>query len=318
MSHQPNLLDFGNATSSPGSAYGASRSDGQVGQTMHRSGPAHVLANLSPRRAKEAGLMMSGTFGPLGIGSSACAALDLLLGSKLRAKTASGGSILFRVTWQESVTPSGRSIYQQRALAWVGGAAPLRSGWSGPYAFAPIPWSPGSWVPLPVGLIRLWQSGEGTSGSAFTLSGWVTASARDWKDSEGMATERPDGSRDRLDQLPRQALLAGWLTPMAGTPAKAGRSAAGNSDQIRITMALCGATVAGANVSTVPDLRPMRLTAAGVLLTGSCAGMEIGGQLRPGHSRWLMRVPVEWASCAPMETASTLRRRQLSARRSPK
>ena len=42
--------------------------------------------------------------------------------------------------------------------------------------------------------------------------GWVTPSARDWKDTPGMATECPDG-RGRLDQLPRQANLAGWPTP---------------------------------------------------------------------------------------------------------
>ena len=48
-------------------------------------------------------------------------------------------------------------------------------------------------------------------------TGWVTPSARDWKDTPGMATTRPDG-RSRLDQLPRQArqaTLAGWPTPDA-------------------------------------------------------------------------------------------------------
>lgn len=47
---------------------------------------------------------------------------------------------------------------------------------------------------------------------AAAISGWVTASARDWKDSAGMATTaiNPDGStRERLDQLPRQAQLVG-------------------------------------------------------------------------------------------------------------
>ena len=55
-------------------------------------------------------------------------------------------------------------------------------------------------------------SARRTSDSACT--GWVTPSARDWKDTPGMATERPDG-RSRLDQLPRQAALAGWPTPDA-------------------------------------------------------------------------------------------------------
>ena len=41
-------------------------------------------------------------------------------------------------------------------------------------------------------------------------AGWVTPSARDWKDTPGMATEgtNPDGTkRNRVDQLPRQAAM---------------------------------------------------------------------------------------------------------------
>ncbi len=50
------------------------------------------------------------------------------------------------------------------------------------------------------------------------IIGWPTASARDWKDSPGMATTgiNPDGSeRTRLDMLPRVAHLAGWPTSQA-------------------------------------------------------------------------------------------------------
>ena len=50
------------------------------------------------------------------------------------------------------------------------------------------------------------------------LSPRVTAAARDWKDSEGMSTEGPNG-RVRLDQLPRQAQLTDSGQTPTGSPA---------------------------------------------------------------------------------------------------
>lgn len=253
MSRQPTLWDLPNATGSQESGSGPLLSDGSAGPTTVPSGPDHPHASLSPRQAQAKGLMMSGTFGRTGTGSSNTTVLTSLLASKLREKTASGGSILYRTTWQELTTPAGRSLSVLRASAWTGGAAPKRGAWNGPYAFVQIPWLPGIWLPLPVGLINLLASAGSISGNVNTLSGyptprtgtgepesaerkkelgrldsggsdlqavalmtgWSTASARDWKDSEGMSLERPDGSRDRLDQLPRQAQLAGWTTASA-------------------------------------------------------------------------------------------------------
>jgi hypothetical protein len=74
-----------------------------------------------------------------------------------------------------------------------------------------------------------------------SLCGWASPSARDRKDSPGMAERgtNPDGSeRVRLDQLPRQANLAGWPTPMAGSPATEDYNAAGNTDSSRKTVEL--------------------------------------------------------------------------------
>lgn len=301
------------------------------------------------------GLLTSGTCGPTCSTSSSSAALTHSLVNRLRRKTASGGTILFRLTWSEQATPSRRSISALLASAWTGGAAPMRRGWNGPYTVAPIPWLPGSFAILPVGLINLWRSAGFTSDNGNTLSGWPTpmakeagpdfaiqdrersgsmmlpaiaamtgwstASARDWKDSEGDLTPRtmPNGQeKERVDQLPRQATLAGYPTPMAGTPAQNGNSGAGSTDSERKVEAMFGRDIAGSGVTTIPGLQPARLTEDGRLLTGSSAGMDRGGQLDPEHTRWLMRLPDGWESCAPTETASTLKRRRSSAGRSGK
>jgi hypothetical protein len=41
-----------------------------------------------------------------------------------------------------------------------------------------------------------------------------------------------------------------------------------------------------------------RITAGGTMLTGCSAGMEIGGQLNPAFSGWLMGYPEAWCKAA--------------------
>lgn len=101
------------------------------------SGPAVAHASLSPRQASERGLLTSGTFGPPGIGSSHSVSLTASLASRLQARMASLGSILFRLTWKTRVTPSGRRICQQRASVLrisASDSGSSRSGWRSPDA----------------------------------------------------------------------------------------------------------------------------------------------------------------------------------------
>lgn len=62
----------------------------------------------------------------------------------------------------------------------------------------------------------------------YVESDWVTPSARDWKDTPGMSTSGvdPDGSsRQRIDQLPRQAAQMDFGAIATGSPSAMGKSA---------------------------------------------------------------------------------------------
>ena len=286
MSQQMTFWDIPNVISLPVSAYGRMPCAVPAGPMTDLSGQGAVPASLSARQAKERGLLTSGTCGPRSSISSASAALSQSLASRLQAVTALHGSTLYHLTWKTRATPAGRLIPALRAsvrrisdngsTGWptptgnnhTGAGAGNREGGLNLQTAVELSGWP---TPRSVGT----GHSTGNPSRAFDrksrledmvfLAGWVTPAARDWKDTPGMATERPDG-RNRTDQLPRQAATAGAC----------------------------------------------RLTVSGELLTGSCAGMESGGQLNPAHSRWLMGLPPEWDACAVMATPSSPRRRKHS------
>lgn len=298
MLDQMTLPDTPNATSLPASAFGPTPCDVQAGPIAAMFGQALAPANLSARQAKEMGLLTSGICGRHGSTSLPNASLQQSLVSKLQAKKALLGSTLFSLTWMQRATPGGQSIYALRAS--------VRRTSGNDFGFLQ------SW-PTPC-------SQDGPNGGpaqgvdrlpgAAAMASWVTPTTRDLKDS-GADIKPREGDRDRFDQLPRQANLAGWNTPCTsdgngGKRPHPETSMTGKHPSGRkVNMGLASQAHLG-----FINTEPARLTATGILLTGSFAVMESGGQLNPAHSRWLMGLPQEWDDCAPTVTPSSRKRQK--------
>lgn len=222
--------------SSPELAFGPTPCGGRAGETIALFGPPAALANLSPRQVKGLGLMMSGIFGPTCTTSSESAALQSSLASRLRARMASGGSTLYRLTWKVRTTPSQRPICALRASAhptsakdstgwptpttrdwkgatlerWGDNARPLNevavlAGWPTTTTDAKD-WSEAA--------VQSWLQGERTThhldlGGAVKMAGWPTPVTAD---SRGLPGHRSDGTPK--PELPAIAALAGWPTPV--------------------------------------------------------------------------------------------------------
>lgn len=246
------------ATSSPGSESGASLSDWPVGTTLDPFGQAPAPASPTARQASAKATTTSATSGRSSSGSYASAALQSRLASKLQARLGTDGLMEYRQTWKQKTTPAGRPY-----LAHTASARPISdsdcSGWPTPlvndelgskYCYGPrrADGTRPTYLKLP-GAAELagWPTpmagnpgkpgpdgynpagNTDSSRKTVALSGWVTPSTRDWKDTPGMATTatNPDGStRTRLDQLPRQAQLTAPGPTSTSSPAQTGKRAA--------------------------------------------------------------------------------------------
>lgn len=245
------------------------------------------------------------------------------------ATTGRLGSTLFKLTWKRWVTPLGVSRFRLRGSALLTsetgstgspkgwptptsaladknvrteegamneiergkspdlGAMACLSGW--PTPTASIQGSPES---PEARKARGYNAGLSPMDAA-SLAAWVTPTSRDHKDGPNLVAQR--NGKDRIDQLPRQAYLSAWPTPTAQSPNSLrgqGQDPMKRKDQghtINLTDA--------ANYVRTPP-QPARLTASGELLTGSCAGMDVGGQLNPAFSRWLQGYPKAWDEAA--------------------
>lgn len=119
------------STSSPASASGPTPSVRPDGPMTVPSGQQVARASLSPRQARAADLMTSGTSGQHSTGSQASVDLTSSLASRYRARTALLGSTLYRLTWKPRATPLGRSIPAQRGSVRPRSASAF-TGWPTP------------------------------------------------------------------------------------------------------------------------------------------------------------------------------------------
>lgn len=217
-----------NATSSQASASGATRSDLPDGPTIDPSGQVPALASLSARQAKERGLLTSGTFGPRSTTSSASAALQLSLANRLRAKTVSRGSTLYKLTWKDRVTPAQQPICALRASArrtsdsastgWptTGMMDGNRAGTAATYE---------GWLRHAEKHKAKGVNAHFHLNAAADAAGWPTPTTRDWKDGS------PCDNVPVNALLGRTAWLAGWPTPVVNDETGSTHAYAGGRQQ---------------------------------------------------------------------------------------
>lgn len=351
MCAQISFPGFDGSTSLQGSGDGPRPSDSPTGRTTSPPGPDHPPASLSASPGKDSAETTPGTSPPTlrgwsGPGAPWCCSANRSpaqrfsarfqdrLAERLQARLHGHGAMIYRIGWKRRVTPMGRQICALRAsaprtsdsvsfLALFAGTLcrGSLSGW--PTTTATDGAKQGAVSPRP-GMMGLSETAP--------LAGWAAASARDWKDSPGMAVEavNPDGSaRSRIDQLPRQAQLAGWQSPSAqpcgDTPETHERRQARVVQKHGRRMGTplpVQASLAGWPTPQVDNLAsgttgPARFTASGQMLTGFSAEMNGGGPLNPEHSRWLMGYRSAWGFCGDMAMRSIRTSRRRSSKPSP-
>jgi hypothetical protein len=175
-------------------------------------GPGAVLANLSPRQAKEKGLLTSGTYGPRGFTLSGRVALRESLGSKLQALC--NGSTLYKTTWKRKRTALGTPYWAHTASV-PRTSASASTGWATPAAQEPGG-TPEQHLARKRAAVaagaKMGATAVTTLSHQAQLTGWATPTSRDHK----------DGAMQEVD-VPIKGLLGRQVTLSSAATASAGQ-----------------------------------------------------------------------------------------------
>lgn len=289
MCSQPTLWNSLDATSLPASEDGTTHCDSPDGPTTCPCGPGAVPASRSRSRGNAAAPTTRAISGRRGFGSSASAALQSSLESRLRARFGTAGSTLFSMIWKAKATPAGRQ-YCQRVASVRRTSDSDYGSWPTPMAGSPATADYneagdtcngrrtrllcGSW-PTPCQ-----QDGpKGGPGQgqdrlpAAALASWPTTTARDWK--SGASNLHGENARP----LNEVAMLATLATPVVRDYRNSG------------------------GTNRTRDL-------PGQAACGSSAATGKPGSLNPAFSLWLMGFPTAWARCAARVTRLSRKSRQ--------
>lgn len=315
MSPPQNFSPSPSVTSLQASAAGRKHSSLPASSPPGDCGPGHALANLSPRQAKEKGLLMSATFGQPSSGSSSSVVLQQCLANKLRQRLDVNGSPEYVLTWKDWPMKWGPPICALRASARRTSGNGC-SGWPTTKAKDGREWSPNAKPES--------SSGHGL-GAVAQMAGWCSPTCQDG--SRGGLPPRPQDTGVPLSQ---QAALAGCATPDANAmnPGEGletwdarqikNKVKHGNGNGAGMPIAVQALTMMPSGGWTTPQAHDssgrsatqkgihgkkhgcacLALDALGTTINSSPAATVSRGALNPALSRWLQGYPVEWCQSA--------------------